>query len=135
MAHQEVHLEAGAPPQLLSNGDLVHFYAGMTSGFGRGGNWTGAYTASWIILDGADPARVVGRWNGTAPWMVPESDYETLCDAAPGCKYPGQNPDTIFLCSATPTGRKADEFRLFWGAGDGNVGTGIVEVTVPAARR
>eukprot|EP01049_Picozoa_sp_SAG25_P005968 SAG25_NODE_428_length_8143_cov_4.172178_6_plen_317_part_00 len=135
VAHDEVHLEAGAPLQLLSNGDLVHFYAGMTPGFSACGNWTGKYTASWIILDGTDPSKIVGRWNGAKPWLSPSESYETLCHGQPGCIYGGENPETIFLSSATPTGRKDDEFRLFFGAGDGNVGTALVQVTLPSSRR
>ena len=103
VSHQEVHLEAGAAPQVLSNGDLLHFYAGMTPGFGRGGNWTGSYTAGWIILDGDDPTKIVARWNGTTPWMMPTYDYETLCDGAVGCKYIGENPNTICKQSARTT--------------------------------
>jgi hypothetical protein len=38
------------------------------------------------------------------------------------------------LCSATPTGRVKDEFRLWYGAGDGNVGTAVVQVTIPESR-
>ena len=104
LSHDEVHLEAGAPPQLLSNGDLVHFYAGMTPGpqsllvclsraclgkcdrfmrmrrsktqflapgFSACGNWTGKYTASWMILDGSDPSHIVGRWDGPEAWLNP----------------------------------------------------------------
>jgi hypothetical protein len=33
----------------------------------------------------------------------------------------------IFLCSATKIGN--NKFRLFFGGGDGNVGTGVVQVT------
>eukprot|EP01043_Picozoa_sp_COSAG02_P023892 COSAG02_NODE_1290_length_13442_cov_6.479125_1_plen_438_part_00 len=133
--HAEVHLEAGAAPQLLSNGDLLHFYAGMTPGFGRGGNWTGNYTAGWIVLDGKDPSKIVGRWNGAVPWFSPTFDYETLCRGAADCKFVGENPNTIFLSSATATGRVKDEFRLWYGAGDGNVGTAVVQVTIPLSRR
>ena len=34
----------------------------------------------------------------------------------------------IFLSSAMPTGRRTDEFRLYFGGGDGNVGTAVVQV-------
>ena len=34
---------------------------------------------------------------------------------------------SIFMCSATKIG--PNKFRLFYGAGDGNVGTGIVSVS------
>eukprot|EP01046_Picozoa_sp_COSAG06_P108997 COSAG06_NODE_55439_length_289_cov_1.194737_1_plen_96_part_11 len=89
--HGEVHLEAGAPPQLLSNGDFIHFYAGMTPGFSACGNWSGKYTASWVILEGADPSRIVGRWAGKEAWMLPTKPYETLCHGKVGCKYGGEN--------------------------------------------
>ena len=58
--------------------------------------------------------------------------YETLCHhgntADPGtCKYKGERNNVIFMCSATKIG--PNKFRLFYGAGDGNVGTGVVEVS------
>ena len=45
-----------------------------------------------------------------------------------GCPYQGERKRVIFLCSATPLG--GDRFRLFWGGGDGNVGTGVVQFKV-----
>ena len=59
--------------------------------------------------------------------MVPTYDYETLCEGASGCKYHGERKNVIFLSSATRIG--PNRFRLFFGGGDGNVGTGVVEVS------
>ena len=42
------------------------------------------------------------------------------------CKYTGERRNVIFMCSATKIG--PNRFRLFFGGGDGNVGTGVVEV-------
>ena len=47
---------------------------------------------------------------------------------AEGCKYRGERKNVIFLCSATPLPGAKDKFRLFFGGGDGNVGTAVVEV-------
>ena len=60
-------------------------------------------------------------------------DYETLCGGAATCAYQGERKNVIFMCSATRIG--PNRFRLFFGGGDGNVGTGVVQVTkLPAAR-
>ena len=44
----------------------------------------------------------------------------------------GATPWTIFLSSVDPIPGQKDTFRLFWGAGDGNTGTGIVKVSIPS---
>eukprot|EP01051_Picozoa_sp_SAG22_P015085 SAG22_NODE_1922_length_3307_cov_1.973504_3_plen_480_part_00 len=131
-AHQEVKLEAGAHMVELESGDLLHFYAAATPGWVANGN----YTAGYIILDKDDPTRIIQR--GSGQFMVPRFEYETLCGGAgmhdPGagqppaskCKYGGLRRNVIFMCSATKIG--PDRFRLFFGGGDGNVGTGIVTV-------
>ena len=105
----------------LSTGDWVHFYAAATPGWVEHGN----YTAGFLILDKDDPRRIVQRQSGQ--WLVPTYDYETLCGGKPGCKYEGERKNVIFLCSVTPMQAK-DTFRLFFGGGDGNVGTAVVEV-------
>jgi hypothetical protein len=68
--------------------------------------------------------------------LIPSDDYETLCNGAPDCEYRGERKNVIFLSSATPlppsptspTG--TDRFRLFFGGGDGNVGTAVVQVVL-----
>lgn len=42
-------------------------------------------------------------------------------------RYSGERKNVIFACSATSLG--GDRFRLFFGGGDGNVGTAVVAVT------
>ena len=128
---QEVKLEAGTHLQELSTGDWLHFYAAATPGWVPDGN----YTAGFVILDRDDPTRIIQR--SVAHTMVPRWEYETLCNGAKGCKYRGERKNVIFLCSATRlarTLRGVDRFRLFFGGGDGNVGTAIVEVSPPASR-
>ena len=182
-AAEEIKLEAGAHWVTLSTGDHVHFYAAATPGWVPNGN----YTAGFIILDKDEPTKIIQRHSGQ--WLVPEHDFETLCDKSPvhccggdsptlcsfdgpavgpqntgfcteaggkkgpacncttcddplkcgsvslaapavetSCRYRGERKNVIFLCSATAIG--GDRFRLFWGGGDGNVGTGVVQVTV-----
>ena len=118
---QEIKLEAGTELMQLSTGDWLHFYAAATPGWVPHGN----YTAGFIVLDKDDPTRIIQRVSGQ--WMVPTADFETLCHGASDCKYKGARKNVIFLCSATPTG-VPDQYRLFWGGGDGNVGTGVVDV-------
>jgi len=125
---QEIKLEAGAHPQLLSTGDWIHFYAAATPGWVSNGN----YTAGYIILDKDDPSKIIQRESGQ--WMIPRFEYETLCNGATDCKYKGERKNVIFLCSATPMASGKDKFRLFFGGGDGNVGTAIVQVTASVAR-
>ena len=79
----------------------------------------------YVILDGADPSRIVQR--SQAHVLVPTYAYETLCNGAAGCTYRGERKNVIFACSATPLAA-ADTFRLFFGGGDGSVGTAVVGV-------
>jgi len=112
----EIKLEAGTHLMKLSSGDWLHFYAAATPGWVAHGN----YTAGYIILDGDDPSRIVQRSQEHV--LVPTYAYETLCNGAADCKYRGERKNVIFACSATPLAA-ADTFRLFFGGGDGNVGT------------
>jgi predicted GH43/DUF377 family glycosyl hydrolase len=118
---QEIKLEAGTHIQQLESGDYLHFYAAATPGWVANGN----YTAGYIILDKNEPTKIIQR--GSGQFMVPTYDYETLCSGDPACKYKGERKNVIFLSSATRIG--PNKFRLFFGGGDGNVGTGIVQVS------
>jgi len=117
----EIKLEAGTHPLRLSTGDWLHFYAAATPGWIPDGN----YTAGWIILDKANPAKIIQR--SIEHILIPTYPYEI--GTAP---YQGERNNVIFLCSATPTANK-DEFRLFFGAADGHVGTAVVKVTLLTA--
>lgn len=120
-SQNEVKLEAGTHLQRLSSGDLVHFYAAATPGWVPDGN----YTAGYLVLSGSDPTHIVQRSDRHV--LVPTYEYETLCGGEAGCKYRGERKNVIFLCSATPMAA-VDTFRLFFGGGDGNVGTAVVQV-------
>lgn len=126
-SQQEVKLEAGTHMLQLSTGDWLHFYAAATPGWVPNGN----YTAGFIILDRDDPTRIIQRSGPHV--LIPFYDYETLCGGAAECKYRGERKNVIFLCSATRMasrgGTETDRIRLFFGGGDGNVGTAVVEVT------
>ena len=118
---QEIKLEAGAHPVQLSTGDWLFFYAAATPGWVPNGN----YTAGFLVLDRNNPTRVIQRMSGQ--WLTPKFEYETLCNGVPTCKYTGERKNVIFLSSATPMAAQ-DTFRLFFGGGDGNVGTAVVRV-------
>mmetsp|Transcript_8515 Transcript_8515/g.21877 ORF Transcript_8515/g.21877 Transcript_8515/m.21877 type:complete len:464 (-) Transcript_8515:21-1412(-) len=121
-SQEEIKLEAGTHIQTLSTGDLLHFYAAATPGWVAHGN----YTAGYIILDKDEPTKIIQRQSGQ--FFVPTYDYETLCDGASDCPFSGERKNVIFASSATPLG--GDKFRLFFGGGDGNVGTAIVTVSL-----
>ena len=121
---EEIKLEAGTHMHELSTGDLITFYAAATPGWVAHGN----YTVGWIILSGTDNTRIVQR--STSHLLVPTFDYETLCPGKAECKYKGERHNVIFLSSAVATGKGDDSFRLFFGAGDGNVGTAVVHVGI-----
>jgi len=127
-SENEIKLEAGTPLVQLSTGDWVHFYAAATPGWVPNGN----YTAGYIILDRDDPRKIIQR--STTHIMVPTFAYETLCNGSPGCPYQGERKNVIFLCSATPLPppSQKDSFRLFFGGGDGNVGTAVVHISLDA---
>merc|ERR1712039_1108667 len=103
-------------------GDYVHFYAAATPGWVPNGN----YTVGYVVLDKDDPTKILQR---SAQFMVPRYDYETLCQGQEGCTYKGERKNVIFLSSATALA-EPDSFRLFFGGGDGNVGTAIVRVAL-----
>ena len=125
-AAHEAKLEAGAHPVRLSSGDYIFFTSGPDTQQAHvlNGN-TGNYSAGYLILDKDNPAKVLQRNFG---FLTPKIDFESLCRGQANCPYKGEREWTIFLCSAVPTANK-DEFRLFWGGGDGSVGTGLVRVT------
>jgi len=59
------------------------------------------------------------------------STYQIKGGHAPtaACKYTGERAKVIFISSADPLpGGGKDVFRLFWGGGDGSVGTGTVQI-------
>ena len=139
----EVKLEAGTHMVELSSGNLFTFYAAATPGWVPNGN----YTVGWLLLDGNDPTRVLQRSQEHV--LIPTYDYETLCNGASGCKYEGERKNVIFACSATllpssyskdtmgsgsvasqqaSQNATVDHIRLFFGGGDGNVGTAVIRV-------
>jgi predicted GH43/DUF377 family glycosyl hydrolase len=119
-SENEIKLEAGAHPVQLSSGDWLHLYAAATPGWVAYGN----YTVGWIVISDADPSKILAR--SMQALMVPTFDYETLCEGDAGCRYIGERKNVIFMCSADPIGK--DTFRLFFGGGDGNVGTAVLTV-------
>ena len=131
-SREEVKLEAAAPLVELQTGDLLHFYAAATPGWVPNGN----YTAGFVVLDRRNPARILQRSDRHV--LIPTFDYETLCGGDPSCKYRGERKNVIFLSSATAMGTQGtnvDRVRLFFGGGDGNVGTAIVDVVARPKKR
>ena len=82
------------------------------------------FLSSWLILDKDDPSKILAR--SKTALMIPTFEYETLCEGNPSCPYIGERKNVIFMCSADPIG--PNKFRLFFGGGDGNVGTAVLSV-------
>lgn len=114
----EVVVEASTPVATLSTGDYIHLYSAGTPGWVPNGNYTGG----WVILDKDDPSIIKQR--STKHLLVSSVDYE-IGDGP----YPVQRHRTIFVTSIVPTGN-TDEFRVWYGAADANVGTAIIRVTI-----
>jgi predicted GH43/DUF377 family glycosyl hydrolase len=64
----EVVLEAATPPVRLSTGDYLHIYAAGTPGWVANGNYTGGF----VILDSADPTKIIQR--GAVHVFLPTMD-------------------------------------------------------------
>ena len=120
----EIKLEAGTHFHPLDDGNLLTFYAAATPGWVAHGN----YTVGWLIVDGKDPSVILQR--SVLHILVPTFDYETLCPGKKDCMYKGERHNVIFLSSVVKLEGKKNTFRLFYGAGDGNVGTAVVTVAV-----
>lgn len=126
----EIKLEAGTHLHKLHGGDVITFYAAATPGWVANGN----YTVGWLVLDGADPTRVLQR--SSEHLLVPTFPYETLCEGEDDCPFVGERKNVIFVSSAVElekeypneSGGMSTRFRLFFGGGDGNVGTAVVSV-------
>jgi len=116
----EVVLEAATPPVKLSTGDYLHIYAAGTPGWVANGNYTGGF----VILDGADPTRIVQR--GATHVFMPTMDYEIGMGTG---IWPVQRNRTLFVTALIPVAGEVDTFRAWWGAADANIATGIVTVT------
>jgi predicted GH43/DUF377 family glycosyl hydrolase len=70
----------------------------------------------WVILDAADPTRVVAR--GNTPLLAAEFPFEVI----------GHVPEVVFADGLRPMGN--DEFVVTFGAGDDTVGAGRFKVHI-----
>jgi beta-1,2-mannobiose phosphorylase / 1,2-beta-oligomannan phosphorylase len=64
------------------------------------------YTMGALLLDGADPSRVLGR--SASPILVPTQPYERS----------GLFNDTVFGCGHVPLDDRGERIRLYYGAAD-----------------
>ena len=125
----EIVVEASTPVVELATGDYLHLYSAGTPGWVAHGN----YTAGWIVMDGSDPSKIVQRSQRHV--LIASKDYEGV---PPLNGYPVNRYRTTFVTSIVPqqgsTVHRADgsitqTYRLWWGAADANVATGLLTVT------
>lgn len=117
----EIVVEASTPVVQLKTGDFLHLYSAGTPGWVANGN----YTAGWVIIDGKDPTRIIQRSEEHV--LIASLPFEGV-DAG---NYPVQRERTTFVTSIVPIaqGEGSETFRLWWGAADANVATGILTVS------
>lgn len=122
VAGGEVVIEASTPVVKLPTGDYLHFYSAGTPGWVPNGN----YTAGFVILDRDDPTKVIQR--GTHHTLIASLPFEGV---PPLHGYPVQRYRTTFVTSIRPidvSGSSEWTYRLWWGAADANVATGVLTV-------
>ena len=134
-AEPEIVVEASTPVVQLATGDYLHLYSAGTPGWVPNGN----YTAGWIVMDAQDPSVILQR--SSSHVLIASKDYEGV---PPLHGFPVQRYRTTFVTSIVPisgtvaksgNGTVVQKYRLWWGAADANVATGILTVTaVPTAR-
>ena len=117
------HVESGPPPMRLSTGDYIAFINSWSASFPR----PPGYQPGWVVLRGSDPTKIVAQaakplWSPErAPWMMGAAP--ALCNV----------PNVAFVEACVPTGRRPDEFRLFFGGADAVVGSAVVRIELIAA--
>lgn len=79
------------------------------------------YAMGALLLDGADPRRVIAR--SPEPILVPQEPFERE----------GVNADTIFACGHVPLDDHGGKVRVYYGAADSVVGAADVDVTAVLA--
>ena len=125
----EKGVAAGPQPERLSNGDYLYVY-NIDTGFpfhpGSNISYLGRCALGWAILDGADPTVVVAR--SPDAMLVPSAEWETC--AAVGKGYACQEPEVLFSTGMKPLG--GDEFLVFYGAADTDVGVAKIKVNIAA---
>ena len=109
--------EAGPLPMLLGDGNFVFFHNSATAN----GN---VYHPGFVILDGADPTRILQR--SEEALLSPVTDWE-LGNAPAACNV----PNVVFLEAVTraPGQDGGDTFDVYFGGSDAVVGTARVQVT------
>ena len=83
----------------------------------------GRCALGWMVLDGSDPLRVLARAKETL--LFPALPFES----GEGQPAPFQTPWVVCATGLQRVG--VDEFVVWYGAGDTNVGAARIRVTVP----
>ena len=124
-----LHVEAGPPPLRLTTGDWLFFFNSWRGDFPK----PPGYEPAWVILDDADPTRIVAQ--ASAPLFEPA--------AASWCRgvapYTCNVPNVAFVeaahlaseAEAAAVGMVSgqDLVRIYFGGADAVVGSALVLVT------
>lgn len=114
-------VEAGPPPMVLADGNMVFFHnSDNATNAPTGDFW--AYNPGWVILDGADPTRILQR--SEVPLLSPVHGWEQ--GVAP---YECNVHNVTFLEAAHPVPGQPNTFDVFFGGSDAVIGTARIVVT------
>ena len=124
----EAGVAAGPQPERLSSGDFLYVY-NIDTGFPYQPNppgtpYLGRCALGWAVLDGDDPSRVVAR--SAAPLLTADLAWENCVPEGKGRTC--QEPHVVFSTGMKPLG--GDEFLVFYGAADTDVGAAHIKVRV-----
>ena len=117
----DVLVESGPNPFLLSSGAYVFFHNSMNSSTGYDGGRP--YNPEWVILNGTNVSHIVQR--ADAPMLSPVEGWEW--GTAP---FECNVGAVAFLEAAAPVDGEVDTFDLWFGGSDAVVGTARVKVAL-----
>ena len=112
------YIGSGPPPVKTRRGWL-HVYHGVATHFGS----ANIYQAGVVLLDLADPAKVLGRSRGNI--LEPREPYET-CGQVPNVVFPSGM--VVDECDAEGFALPASPVKVYYGAADTCVGLAVTTV-------
>eukprot|EP00759_Apiculatamorpha_spiralis_P057405 PhF_6_TR8638/c0_g1_i2/m.13492/K20885/K20885; beta-1,2-mannobiose phosphorylase / 1,2-beta-oligomannan phosphorylase len=112
-----VGVESGPSPQLLSNGNYIFFHNSWNS-------TNNCYHPTYAIINGTDPTKLIHR--SSSPMLSPIFGWQ-LGTAPFECNV----QCVVFLEAVAPVQGQVDTFDVWFGGSDAVIGTARVKVYVP----
>eukprot|EP00456_Euglypha_rotunda_P026886 TRINITY_DN21576_c0_g1_i1.p1 TRINITY_DN21576_c0_g1~~TRINITY_DN21576_c0_g1_i1.p1 ORF type:complete len:162 (-),score=19.89 TRINITY_DN21576_c0_g1_i1:8-493(-) len=110
-------VEGGPLPLLLSDGNYLMLYNSARNGYPSDKpGWSLQYNVGYVVLDYNDPTKILTR--SDEPIFSPELGWEVE----------GYTPNVVFAEGWYSLG--GDQFLMFYGGADQDVGAAVVKVTI-----